>query len=121
MFELYELYRNSRFEKKELLKKIYTIRVEELNLNQPKVIGKYVEYWKNKVRDWQELITKNAVDISTEQYKQYKTIEKITNEAGSLLNLLSDINSLTTQLLSRNNFEVIKTSIKNRIQNYKTI
>ncbi len=87
MDELYELYRNSRLEKEELLKKIFPVRVENIDLKEPKVIGEYIKHWKQMKDEWAELVTTYSEDISPEQQEQYNKIKKIAAEIWCFLDV----------------------------------
>ena len=119
MFELYEIFRNSGLEKAELIKKLYPIRVESLNLSSPKIIAEYFTHWQNKRSEWEELIRQLGNDIQGPQLKQYEKIKKIIAELGELLDLLKDINSLTKEELSKDNFAAIKDAIEERTAGMK--
>ncbi|MEI6950266.1 COR domain-containing protein [Paraflavisolibacter sp. H34] len=109
MYELYELFRNSKLNKEELVQKIFPIRVESLNLNDPDARREYYEYWEILEAKTKELVNKYGEDQS-----KHRRIEAIKNAIRDLLLLLNDINTKTTEDLSNNNFEKIKESIQKR-------
>jgi pterin-4a-carbinolamine dehydratase len=110
MFELYELYRNSSLDSSELLKKIYPIRVENLDLNSTTVLRDYFTYWKDLEVEWKGLVT----DFDADQ-KKYRRIQAIRTSISDLLPFLNDINSKTKDILSENDFLEIKNAIKARV------
>ena len=110
MYELYELYRNSRLEKEELLKKIFPVRVEHINFNSTEVRKGYYEYWKKLEAD-----TKVLVNEYGEDQAKHRMIEAIKNALRDLLLFLADINSLTTELLAEKDFAKMKEAIQQRI------
>jgi len=112
MFELYELYRNSSLNSVELLKKIYPIRVENLDLNNTKVLREYFTYWKDLEAEWKSLVT----DFDADQRK-HRMIQSIRSSISDLLSFLNDINSKTKEMLSADDFSEIKAAIKERVQN----
>jgi pterin-4a-carbinolamine dehydratase len=112
MFELYELYRNSSLDSHELLKKIYPIRVENLDLNNTNVLRNYFTYWKELEAEWKGLVT----DFDADQRK-YRRIQAIRTSISDLLPFLNDINSKTKEILSADDFLEIKNAIKTRISN----
>ncbi len=114
MFEMYEIYRNSKLEKDKFIEKIYPIRVESIRLSDPKVLDTYFEHWEQQEKEWADLIIKRGTRISPAQQERYKRIKSIASELGEFLELLSDINSKTKEDLSQNNFEAIKEAIKKR-------
>ncbi len=116
MYELYEIYRNSRLETKDFVNRIYPIRVESLKLDDPDVLDVYFEYWENLEKKWENLIVKRGTRITTAQKAEYDKIKEIAAKLGDLLDILKDMNALTKELLSDNNFEKIKSSIKERLK-----
>lgn len=110
MFELYELYRNSSLDSNELLKKIYPIRVENLDLNNTTVLREYFTYWKDLEVEWKSLVTEFDAD-----QRKYRRIQAIRTSISDLLPFLNDINSMTKEILSANDFSEIKTSIQKRV------
>jgi pterin-4a-carbinolamine dehydratase len=107
MFELYELYRNSSLETAKLLKKIYPIRLEELNLDSLDAWGELSNYWQDQF----EKIEKLGIRFP----ERYRKIKSINNELGALLEFLRDINALTVPMLSKDDFAEIKKAIKDRV------
>lgn len=114
MYELYEVYRNSKLEAKGFIDKIYPIRVEQLNLNNPKVLGEYFEFWQNLEKEWEDLIVTFGTRITVAQKSEYDKIKEIAAKLGDLLDILKDMNSLTKQILSKDNFAEIKKAIEDR-------
>jgi hypothetical protein len=109
-YPLYELYRNSSLNSRELLKKIYPIRVENLELNDPKVLREYFTYWKEREAEWKGLVT----DFNADQ-KKHRMINAINTSIADLLPFLNDINIKTKEMLSANDFDEIKIAIEKQI------
>ena len=109
MNELYELFRNSKLETKELLKKIYPLRIEDINLNDPKVLEDYFTHWQNLEVKWKDLVNNHGAD-----QQELRRVESIRFALRDLLPFLDNINSLTTRQLSKGDFAEIKRSIKAR-------
>jgi TIR domain len=112
MFELYEIYLNARMDKDEFLKKIFPIRVEEINLSNPAVANGYSDYWEAEEKNWQKLLEQNSGSITPEQINQYQLVKRIVTDLGNLLSFLADVNALNTVQLSKDNFAEIKTELK---------
>ena len=110
MFELYELYRNSNLEKEELLKKIFPIRVEPLDLSKASVLKDYFAYWKNREEEWKQLVNEYDAD-----QQKYRIIQAIRFSLTELLPFLNDINAMTEEVITRNDFAEIKESIRKRL------
>ncbi|WP_299364037.1 toll/interleukin-1 receptor domain-containing protein [Winogradskyella sp.] len=118
MFELFEIYRNSKFEKHLFTNKIFPIHLENIKLNDPKILESYYKYWEEKEKAWIDLIQKRVHQISKEQYIEYEKIKNITNNFGDLTSFIMDMNALTPNLLIENNFNKITSEIDNKIKNY---
>jgi len=116
MFELYEAFRDSKLEQEAFVQKLFPIRVESLKLSRPEVQEEYFEYWENEEKAWEKLITRRGKQITVKQQQQYENIKAIHTQLGYLLDILSDINALSIELLSKDNFDIIKKAIEQRIQ-----
>lgn len=110
MFELYELYRNSSLDKSELLKKIFPIRVESLALQQVEVQKQYYTYWKELEEKWKELVNEFGAD-----QQKYRIIQAIRFSLTDLLPFLNDINAMTDEVITRDDFAEIKKAIRERV------
>lgn len=116
MFELYEAFRDSKLEQEAFVQKLFPIRVEALDLSRPDVLDNYFDFWEQEKNKWEQLITRRPTQITAKQQKQYENIKAINTQLGYLLNILSDINSLSKELLAKDNFDIIKKAIDHRIQ-----
>lgn len=114
MFELYEIARNSKFSKEEFTKKIYPIFIEFIDFANPAILSKYYEYWEETEKSWKDLIDKRGDKLSIEQFKRYDKTKLIHQNIGQLMDWIIDLNTLNSQLLSENNFEIIKKSLTNK-------
>ena len=116
MFEMYEIFRNSKLEKGKFKEKIFPIRVESIRLSDPSVLDTYFDHWEKQEKEWEQLIVKRGTRISPAQQEKYKRIKAIASELGDFLDFLSDINTKTKAELSKNNFEEIKNAITKRVR-----
>ncbi|MBL0357362.1 MAG: toll/interleukin-1 receptor domain-containing protein [Chitinophagaceae bacterium] len=116
MFELYEIYRNAKMDKDEFLKRIFPLRVENLNLGDPAVVNGYIDFWEKEELKWDILIKENSDNITPEQSNQYRIVKRLVTDLGSLLFLLSDVNALNIQQLSKDNFAAVKTVIREQLK-----
>ncbi len=105
-----ELYRNSSLDKHELLKKIFPIRVEALNFSGADGQKPYYTYWKEQEEKWEEMVSEFGAD-----QQKYRNIQAIRFSLTELLPFLSDINSMTDEVLSKNDLAEIKQSIRERV------
>ena len=111
MFEMYEIYRNSKLDRNLLRQKVYPIRVESIRLSDPKVLDQYFEYWENQEKEWEDLIVRRGTRISPAQHEKYRRIKSIASELGDFLDFLSDINAKTKGELSAGDFGIIKNAL----------
>ena len=115
MFELYEVFRNSKFEKEEFIKKIFPIRVESIPFDKPKIMREYLNYWKTKKEDKGVLVKDFLDNTEREEFNEYKVICDINSKFGELVTILKNMNAMTTSILSNDNFAEIKKAIEIRV------
>ncbi len=118
MFELYEAFRNSKLEKDAFVKKIFPIKVEEINLT-PKGRGLYRDFWDEKEKEWDDYIGSHSKKIAPLEMEEYNRVKSIVDSLGKMFEILPDINTLTTDLLSKDDFAGIKNAIDVRIASLK--
>ncbi|MBE7174030.1 MAG: leucine-rich repeat domain-containing protein [Williamsia sp.] len=119
MYELHELYLNSKSQLEELRKKIFPIRIESLSLSKPKTQKIYMDHWYDLKKDWEELVHSPSKNATPKQHEKLHKIVSIEHELGDFLEFIADINTLTPSLLSQNNFEEIKNAIKQQAAEIK--
>ncbi len=112
MHELYEVYKNSNFNREKTLKKICPIQIGKLKLSDPDVMNIYFGHWEKEKNKWEKFIIERATHITPQNQESYRKIKDIFNSLGDLLELLKDINHLNIHMLSKNNYQIIKTTIK---------
>ncbi len=112
MFELYEVARNSKFEKELFRQKVLPIVVEFVNFTDTLVLEEYFEYWEDLHLKWDKLVEKRKRQLSQEQFDRYEKIKLIHQNFGKLADWLVDMNTLSKKLLSANDFKIIKENIE---------
>lgn len=113
VFELYEVYRNSKMDKEEFTKKIFPIRVEGINLSDPEVVAEYVNYWKHEEENWTKKIQENGGDsLTAEQANQMQIVKRIVTDLGNILFYLSDINAMDIKTMEQDDFKDIKIALR---------
>lgn len=115
MFELYEIYRNSKQKKKEFIKKIYPIHLEKLNLKDPITLKNYLEYWENKQHNWEDLIKTQTSNIGNETFSEYRKIKDILANFSEIIAFIMDINALSLEFLSKNDYTILIEYIEKKI------
>ena len=113
MFELYEIARNSKFDKNIFAQRVLPVIVEFIDFSEPKVLKPYLAHWKSKLKDWEDLIKENINGLGKQNMERYDKTKLIQQNFGNLSDWLVDINSLNPTILSKNNFEIIKKEIVN--------
>jgi len=115
MYELYEIYRNSKLNKSEFVNKLFPIRVEDIDLKTPKTLNKYYDYWEKEEKAWAELIKKRISQVGKEQFAEYDKVKQINLKFGDLVSFVSDMNALNMELIAKDDFKEIKTAIDKKI------
>lgn len=111
MFELYEIARNSNFDKIQFREKVIPLRVELIDFNDPATLEKHFAFWDNEYKKWDELVKKRAEQLSVGQLQDYDRIKMIHQNFGRLTDWIKDMNTLNLQTLSADNFAAIKKAI----------
>ena len=111
MFELYEIARNSNFDKYKFQEKVLPIMVEFIDFSRPKVLDEHFSYWEETYNEWDGLVKKRTGQLSNEQLQRYDKIKMIHQNFGKLSDWLVDMNTLSPRLLSADNFAEIKKAI----------
>ena len=99
MFELLEIYRNLNFRDR-----IFPIVLEDAKIFDPVPRLQYLKYWKNKKKELDDAIMEFGSDAITVIGDDYKIYKKIFDNYGEMINILKDINSLTPEMHSADNY-----------------
>ncbi|MFV0605648.1 MAG: toll/interleukin-1 receptor domain-containing protein [Niabella sp.] len=116
MFELYEIYRNSKMNKEEFVKKIFPLRLENINLGESDVVKGYIQYWEKVEAQWDKDIKEESDNITQEQSRQYHIIKQIITELSRILIILADIKTLNVHESSKDDFLEIKNAIRKELR-----
>ncbi len=119
MFELYEIYRNSKFEKINFANKIFPIHVEYINLQDPLIIDQYFTFWEKEEKLWFDLIYNRVNKVSKEQFAEYDKVKRISSTFGDLVSFIMDMNALSPKILSENNFKRLLDEIDKKFNDNK--
>lgn len=112
MFELYEIARNSNFNKYEFSKKVYPIMIDFIDFAKPKVLEEYFSFWESEYIEWDNFVKKRASQLSIEQLQRFDKVRMIYQNLGKLTDWLIDMNTLNPKLLTKDNFLEIKRAIQ---------
>jgi hypothetical protein len=111
MYELYEIARNSNFDKHLFRKKVLPIMVEFVDFTNPSILEKHFCYWENEYNIWQGLFKKRVGQLSIEQMDNFHKIKLIHQNFGKLMQWIADMNTFNLMILSKDNFAEIKKEI----------
>ncbi len=117
MFELIEIFRYSR-DNNEFIERIFPIVLSDAKIFNPLDRVEYFKYWKSEKEKLEKLITELGADAIMVIGDDYKVYQKIINEYGEVAKILSDINSLSTQIHRDDNYETLIEAISKK-NNYK--
>jgi len=112
MFELYEIARNSKFEKSLFSEHVIPITLEFIEFFRPAVVAKYMGHWEYEQKEWESLFQKKMGQLSIEQFSRYNKTRLISQNIGLLMDWLTDMNMLNQKIVSENNFQVIKEALE---------
>ena len=115
MFELYEIARNAGFDKYRFSERVLPVIAESIDFSQPLVLEEYLSYWQTKLNEHETLAKSRAGELSVEWYQRYNKIKVITQNFSQLAEWITDMNTLTPELLSAGNFDKIKKTIKDSV------
>ncbi|MEZ4773255.1 MAG: COR domain-containing protein [Bacteroidia bacterium] len=117
MYELYEIARNSGFDKEKFSKRVLPVRVESLRLDDLSVLKKYYTHWENDCTEWKEFvkqrIEKGNMSESLNRRMMIRTY--IEQKLGDLIDWVQDMNASTYKLLSDNDYQIVKEAIEKRL------
>ena len=111
MSELLEIYRRSNSDIDELLKKIFPIVLDDAKIYNPEDRVDYLDYWETKKEELNKEIKKIELENVSTFAEELRLYDEITAVMPVLSRLLKDMNTLSVQKLSANNFGEIKNAI----------
>ncbi len=114
MFELYEIARNSKFEKTTFGDRVLIIPIERVRFDDPEVLEHYFDYWERQLNKWKKLMERRLDQSTGSTYARYEKTKVIAQNLGNLVDWLTDINSSSLSLLSENDFQLVKEAIQKR-------
>jgi hypothetical protein len=120
MHELNEIYRNSRQERDEFAKKIFPIRVEDIKINDPRDIDVYLSFWDAELSKWKVLVEQRPDQLGRALFDEYQKIKEIHSNFGDLVAYLRNMNTLTAKLLAEDDFAIVRTALRIRIDELST-
>ena len=118
MYEIYEIARVCKMDKDEFSRRVLTIPLEDLDLEDPDVLDGFYSHWEEERENWElfvkERMEKNSLKPAHQQ--RYEITKKIKQEFGEFINWLPDIHTSDVKLLSQNDYLMVKTAILARLE-----
>ena len=111
MSELLEIYRRSNSDIDELLKKIFPIVLDDAKIYNPEDRVDYLEFWETKKEELNKELKGIELENASTFADELRIYDEITAVIPILSRLLKDMNTLSVQKLSANNFGEIKNAI----------
>ena len=111
MSELLEIYRRSNSDIDELLKKIFPIVLDDVKIYKPEDRIDYLEYWETKKEELAKELKGIELENAATFAEELRVYDEIAGVMPVVSNLLRDMNTLSVQKLSANNFSEIKNAI----------
>lgn len=116
MFELYEIARNSKWDRATFSSRILIIPVERIRFDDPEVLEDYFDYWERQYNKWKKLMEKRLDQSTSSTYTRYENTKAIAQKFGDLSDWLIDVNSSSLSLLSADDFQLVKDAIQQRLK-----
>ncbi len=117
MLELMSIFQNAGANEEEFMKRIFPIKIGEVDISNLSARKKYILHWKNKCKTTEDDIMEIGLDLASEaSLEEYKRTKKIKRNMDRIGEVLSKYNTFNPQILSENNFQIIKEAIAKRAE-----
>lgn len=116
MFELLQIYRKSKSDFKEFKDKIFPIVLSDAKIYDPLDVLDYSTYWQDKKNKLEDKIKVVGLAAASGVMADFDKFNEITNNIAQISRMISSINTLKPQLLSKDNFAEIKKAIAEKIK-----
>jgi internalin A len=92
MYELFEIWRNSRQEKTEFLPRIRIYTLDDARIWKPIDRLKYAKYWKDQHDELKQAVEEAGLDaLGEEDHRNYRLMEDFANKVGDILALFASV------------------------------
>jgi hypothetical protein len=115
MNELYEIYVNAGMNADTFAKRVFPIRLEDINLSNKEVVNKYQLYWKAEKEKWEKQIAEDSAGVRSEESRQSETFRRIEGEVENILYLVGDIKAFFPDKLLQTDFKELKDAVRARL------
>jgi internalin A len=91
MFELLEIWRNSKMADDEFVRRILVLRLEDAKMLTPLERARCAKYWKEQFTELDALVRESGADLLGEaDFKNYKLMQDFAHRVGDMLFLIAD-------------------------------
>ncbi len=115
MNELYEIYVNAGMNADTFAKRVFPIRLEDINLSNKDVVNKYQLYWKAEKEKWEKQIAEDSGGVKSQESRQSETFRRIEGEVENILYLVGDIKAFFPDKLLQTDFKELKDAVRARL------
>jgi len=92
MFELFEIWRNSRQDKSEFLKRVRIYTLGDAKIWKPVDRIKYAKFWRDQHDELKQAVDEAGLDaLGEEGFRNYKLMQDFTNKVSDILALFANI------------------------------
>lgn len=122
MHELTQIYINSQADKAKFARRVLPIRVEDIDLDSPQTFTTYFDHWNEKFAEWDKVFANPTYrQQATDLWDKFQKTRKIKDNFASVLSYFNDMNAKTRDLLSENDYALVKSTIKQRIKSLSRV
>ena len=118
MWEMCEIFRNSRSDKGEFSSRILPVRIGDLLLNKPKTMRGYLTYWRDFHQEYADLVRDFPQQVGRPQLEEFNKSRNIKDQFGEVIGYYQDLNAKTNVILQQNDFAEVKKVILARINQW---
>lgn len=115
MFELYEIARQSGFDKRRFRDRVLPVIVEPIAFGNLDVFLELHQYWQSELDRWTALVKSMSEQLSIDKFERYNRVRLIHQHFDQLTEWLQDMNTMSPEILSKENFAGIRKAIDARI------
>ncbi len=90
MYELLEIWRNSKMADDEFVRRILVLRLEDAKMMGPNERYDCAEYWKGEFKKLDERLRRDPSLLSEADFKRYKLMHNFAHQVGDMLDLMAD-------------------------------
>ena len=120
MWEMCEVFRNSRGLKEEFVQRILPVRIGNLGLDKASTLRMYFQYWDDFYKEHEALIRDFPQQVRQPQFDAFQKSKIIKDSFGEVVGHFQDMNGKTNLILREDDFAEIKNAIRQRAETLNT-